>query len=437
MGIKRDFTQSKIDELNKIIDYYENDGQWGACDWFGDLIADELNVSNYMNELEKYHDHVIDKHNIYKEDFQKIINDVEAFDGEFESKLSMHRGFKETVGSKLKQLAEAMNPTMITMGNIEFNKHISKVEVNDRLASAFGLTKEEYDKIVNTMIEQYGFTEQEIFMILKAQYLHSIYYISERDKQYLEALGTDRRLSEDEFLLNSEAHSFFRYMAGLCINYSGERHAWKLTGNLPTTEEASAYLKKIGFTKAQADMIFNSINKQHEASTDKNQKDFAHEMVALTIFTNENWTKDIMNFICQGQINELSSHKGDIYSGRFGIDDMLSDTDVVNVYNRIKKDEDNYWGIFIEYNNQVSSGETNRAEEFLQNYGDGTIENGRNQFIDDMKSWSVGSDYIGEIDLTSYVVYDDNDELDRMKLAVKVNSNLELYLEFLEKELSK
>ncbi len=36
---------------------------------------------------------------------------------------------------------------------------------------------------------------------------------------------------------------------------------------------------------------------------------------------------------------------------------------------------EDYWDIFLDYNCEVSSGETNRAEEMLKSYGD--IEKGK------------------------------------------------------------
>ena len=426
MGIIRDFTKNKIDELNEIVDYYESDGQCELFDWIGDLLASNLNVSDYLNEMEKYHKSVIDKHNIYKSDFQKIIDEVESVDVEFSERLKNCRGLKESVGSKLKSLGMAIDTSIAVIPSADFKNLISKPEINNAMLNVYGLSRGEYDQLILVMAEQYGFTEAEVLLLMKVQRLHSVYYQKEKVLQQWEASNDpNARPKIGEFLTGSEMHFFARYLASLCTNYGGGKR-WGLVGGIVSVDKAKDYFEKIGLSNEQVEQLYSTINKQHVDATTTETKDFAHEMVALSIFTYKGMSKDAIDLSTFGQIDLLSSVKGDIYSGRFGKDDMLSDTDIINIFNRAKKNEDAYWGIFIDYNIGVNNGEINRGQEFLETYGDGDISKGIEKLTKDIESWSVGTDYIQGF-------YMDNTQKDKAEEIVQ--ENLKAYIDFLLEEI--
>lgn len=275
-------------------------------------------------------------------------------------------------------------------------------------------------------------------------------------------------LAQSAYLKKSKdisEHEFLAMIATLCDNYRSTR--WSLTAGTGTKEEAEEFFKKLGLTDNEIKELYNTINNQHsrvssgETAVSDRKRDFAHEMIALSIFTNPSVTgkmpnpivtpKGYLDLIMGGQLNQFSSYKGDISSGRFGVDDMQSDTDVTNIYNRSVNNNSSVMSEFTKYNNQLSNGEVNRAEEFLKTLGNGDIESGKEVLKNQINSYTGGDEYMAGIPswnktksvfnniLTPEQIEKEWQEIDKHLDEYKNNKteNLQNYVDYLEKELSK
>ena len=55
-GIKRDFSQSTIEHLNEVIrKNVDEDSQWGFVDWVTDWFIDDLDINDYINDIDTYY----------------------------------------------------------------------------------------------------------------------------------------------------------------------------------------------------------------------------------------------------------------------------------------------------------------------------------------------------------------------------------------------
>ncbi|GHU40259.1 hypothetical protein FACS1894193_02260 [Bacilli bacterium] len=293
-------------------------------------------------------------------------------------------------------------------------------------------------KIIAIYREQYGFDDETIELLLKTQKGIS----SENEQEY------------------------FAMMASLCNNYRAKR--WTLTAGTTDLEKARAYFKKLGLTDKEFDKLYEAVNRQHQLVSDDGtpnnlrSRDFAHEMIALAIFKNQSVAGDIslpiitpkgmLNLSMFGQINQYSSYKGDIASGRFSLDDMKSDTDVNNIYNRYLKNDTSALSEYNQYNEELSNGQLNRAEEFLKSLGNGDIEEGKK-----VLEREINSSYnAGDFQLSGYSKFNDiRDGIEGLLGMEKTadgkkdspmtteqyeklkQENLTKYLEYLNKELKK
>ncbi len=124
--------------------------------------------------------------------------------------------------------------------------------------------------------------------------------------------------------------------------------------------------------------------------------DFAHELIQYSIFSHDDsLVHQVWNFCgIFGEIEAMASYKGDIYSTRMGDDDRNSDIDAVNLYQRFSNSEDNILEIMVDYNNQVSNGTINRAEEFLKNIGNGDAEKGYELLEKELDNVDIASQYL-------------------------------------------
>lgn len=85
-GIIRDFSQTSIDKIASLVQKEEDDGQWGICDWFDDTFTSAGDIRDSLDNLDKYHQEVIDDQNIGVEKFDGILQEVESVDQNYASR---------------------------------------------------------------------------------------------------------------------------------------------------------------------------------------------------------------------------------------------------------------------------------------------------------------------------------------------------------------
>lgn len=227
------------------------------------------------------------------------------------------------------------------------------------------------------MNQSYGFTKKESGLILKAYKLLS----KETD-------GTN--ISRQK-----KIHHIFSVLAALCDNYSGEAFRWKVSAGVASTSIAKNHLKKLGMSSEEVAFLYKAINKQHQSTgNEKLNKDFAHELVQYAIFADNSLVHNILDGLI-GNMNALGSYKGDVFSTRMGKDDMNSDLDATNIYNRMISNNKDLFDTILEYNSGVKNGHINRFAEFLEFYGEGNVAKGLEYIKDDLNFVDIGSHYIG------------------------------------------
>jgi len=121
-GIVRDFSQKSVQELRGIIKKNADDGQWGLFDWWDDTFAKELNIKDYLNNVNKYHTEMIDKHNIGSAEFDKILQRVHSVDVNYASRLNSITDQVKALYNRIMYLSEMIDPSVITANPSDFAK---------------------------------------------------------------------------------------------------------------------------------------------------------------------------------------------------------------------------------------------------------------------------------------------------------------------------
>ncbi|MDR1018825.1 MAG: hypothetical protein LBM02_09010 [Lachnospiraceae bacterium] len=241
---------------------------------------------------------------------------------------------------------------------------------------------------------------------------------------------------------------FLAMMTSLCDGYRDglkNKVQWGATANIAMSlKDAEAYFKKLGLSEIEVKRLYKVINEQHNkvsnASTPNNLKkrDFAHEMATLAGCTNTSVPHSILNAVMFGQIKEFAGYKGDIGSGIFDRDDMLSDTDAMNIYNRSKKNKNNIVKEFGKYNKEISKGTTNRAKEFLRNLGNGNINEGKKNLALQVYSYNGGDEYMANLPFIDWSIGEDDKAKKKIHTYVnKKTRKLKEYMRFLNEEMEK
>lgn len=257
------------------------------------------------------------------------------------------------------------------------------------------------NEYIQMMKESYGFDQEQAELIGKA---YNLFMNNEENQQ----------LPREEML-----HKLFSNMAGLCLNYSGGAIRWKLVCDTPSTIEAMKYFESLGLSEQETFDMMSAINFQHtegsllSKSSDYNSqgfcsdekcnrecgydyhitdskyrgfdygsgggsKDFAHELIQYACFSNNSVFQNVWNAFepILGNLDNLTSYKGDVYSTRMEKDDMNSDIDAINMYYEILNNGKDIFDTITKYNTGVSEGKINRAENFLKILGNGEADKG-------------------------------------------------------------
>ena len=125
--------------------------------------------------------------------------------------------------------------------------------------------------------------------------------------------------------------------------------------------------------------------------------DFAHMCITAATILNDSPIKEIGNLsgVFNGifDVDKNAGYVGDAYGTNgappsMGGDDYISDLDAVNIAKRIKDVENpNVIEIMEDYYSEIKNGETNRATEFLENIGEGDVEIGKHDILEEAKGY--------------------------------------------------
>ena len=252
-----------------------------------------------------------------------------------------------------------------------------------------------HESSIEMLMELYGFTAEEAAKILLAMN----FYVTSGE--------------------HTDEHEFLAMMASLCDSYRATR--WTLTAGTGSLTDAKDYFARMGLTAKDVEALVAAINRQHAEASGSGRKDFAHEMVGLAIFTAPRGAtpSGFMDFIMAGQLNEFSSYKGDVTSTRFGRDDMQSDTDMINIYQRSVKSGATVLQAMGAYSSELASGDTNRAQEMIDSLGGGDFERLKSVLTKEVEAYNLGDE-----EMSGY-----------RRLQIQIAAGYELPLEAFSEEL--
>ena len=120
-GNTRDFSQQSVQELRDIIRKNLQDNQWGFFDWFDDtFLMQELNIKNYINNVNEYHAKMIDKHNMGSEEFDRILERVHTVDENYSARINSLVDQAKALQTRIEQLTKMIDPSVITANPGDF-----------------------------------------------------------------------------------------------------------------------------------------------------------------------------------------------------------------------------------------------------------------------------------------------------------------------------
>lgn len=103
---------------------------------------DELNVQDYINDIESYHAHMVDKHDMSYEEFNKILKRIYSVDINYSKRLKSIYDTIKVFNDKIVNVTEMISPEGITLKQDEYTELLN------------GVTKQytdKYDELTNSI----------------------------------------------------------------------------------------------------------------------------------------------------------------------------------------------------------------------------------------------------------------------------------------------
>ena len=341
-----------------------------------------------------------------KETYRKLKNELEeklrkllVFNAKSPSFFSEVEVLKSSVDQGLAQAEKSWSPTSKTF-NLPSRSDMGWIDrINEKYRLMHGLSLEEINKdyIVKDFMITYGFDKETAELLYKLQ-------------EEILAVAIKEKWSKNRII-----HEYNRIIASLVPkNYVSFR--WEVVAGTIKEVILSEVLKKYKFSEDEIRKLFDNIKKQHNSPT---HKDFAHEAVQLSTFSNPidylprylgrnlpriaskilNTDLDILKIFTlptrsvsftggSGDIahkikhwnleNKEISFKGDIDSGRYDDGDFNSDLDAINTYNRMMNaNKNDIFKVLTQYNFGVKNNAINRVSEFYKIHGYGNYDQGK------------------------------------------------------------
>ena len=128
-GIVRDFSLSSIEHLREIIrENMEEDGELFLVDWVKDWFMDDLNIEDYINDIDTYHANMVDKYDISYKKFDEILNKLHAVDISYADRFnSIYEGLS-SFNAKIMNVTAIIDPSAVTLDENVYEELLDGLE---------------------------------------------------------------------------------------------------------------------------------------------------------------------------------------------------------------------------------------------------------------------------------------------------------------------
>lgn len=99
----RDFSQKTVQELYETIRVnVDEEEQWKVFDFVEDFFMEELEIGDYINDINSYHLHMFDKHDVTTKKFDAIVEKAGKVDANYAAQMKDTAACLENTGKNLR-----------------------------------------------------------------------------------------------------------------------------------------------------------------------------------------------------------------------------------------------------------------------------------------------------------------------------------------------
>ncbi|WP_431770456.1 transposase [Streptococcus gallolyticus] len=347
------------------------------------------------SELRQNNVTLIRGHHANKRVYETILDDLRSYDSYSVTLFNELETIKIQITTGLSQIGSSWNASS---GTFTIPDDLSWATTLTSLSTSKKSVEDiEKADIINDYMQTYGFDRETATILFDLQQ------------------GIIKQAQKEDWSNQKVIYEFNRIVAS--FYYTATR--WYGVAGTLAEKDRDELLEKYGVAAIKIPKLQEALSDNHANST---SKDFLHEAVQLSAFTEGSWGKSafdmatiahVMSTVGNNVYQYVNifgtkipiivpmekyeiSFKGDIDSGRYDDADFNSDLDAINTYQRMC-DADNVEDIFkinTKYNSDVITNQVNRVQEFYQNLGKGNITAGKEVTKYVVSAETIGSSYI-------------------------------------------
>ncbi|MBO0469705.1 hypothetical protein JZO66_04040 [Enterococcus sp. DIV0242_7C1] len=232
---------------------------------------------------------------------------------------------------------------------------------------------------IQKLVDEFGMTPEQAKLIVAFE---------SKFKKYAKKMGWTTEQANFEFIRIMASMQYGRSDTGV-INTT----IWGISADVLNEKDLKEILKNMGYSNSQIDTLVSEMNELYKSSTLQN--DYIHIMGSLAAIMNDSTLSNIYHmgttgFDFRSYFKEAATWSADIASGGVSKEDVRADLDAIAIADRLAKNpSDNIDQIMRKYYDDIATGRINRAEEFLKYYGNGDVQVGYNNFMEDLPKMLV------------------------------------------------
>ena len=112
----RDFSQKTVQELYETIRVnVDEEEQWKVFDFVEDFFMEELEIGDYINDINSYHLHMFDKHDVTTKKFDAIVEKAGKVDANYAAQIEGYCSLLGEYGKKFGAVCAMLQPEKLRL----------------------------------------------------------------------------------------------------------------------------------------------------------------------------------------------------------------------------------------------------------------------------------------------------------------------------------
>ena len=124
----RDFSQKTVQELYETIRVnVDEEEQWKVFDFVEDFFLEELEIGDYINDINSYHLHMFDKHDVTTKKFDAIVEKAGKVDANYAAQIEGYCSLLGEYGKKFEAVCAMLQPEKLRLSPDKYRKKLEGI----------------------------------------------------------------------------------------------------------------------------------------------------------------------------------------------------------------------------------------------------------------------------------------------------------------------